>query len=606
MLRRLQASDKRVAPAPDRLPRCASEEPVRLHDAAPAPLYIAEITDRVLHAAQGKLTLSLSPTAILMAYADWALHLANAPGRRATLAAEAACQWLRLIDAAWRSIADDCRPVVAPLANDHRFIDPAWGDPPFSVIYQAFLLSEQWWNSAATGLRGVSRQHENMVAFMTRQVLDMWSPSNFLLTNPRVLERTFATGGKNLWIGASNLIEDWCRAASGHKPVGTEEFPVGKRVAATPGKIVLRNDLIELIQYTPQTADVHPEPVLIVPAWIMKYYILDLSPENSLIRYLVEAGHTVFAISWRNPCAKDRDTGMADYRLEGPMAALDAISTICPGRKVHACGYCLGGTLMAITAAAMARDGDGRLASLTLLAAQVDFSEAGELMLFVNESQIAYLEDMMWANGYLDTRQMSGAFQLLRSNDLVWSRWVEECLLGERPGMIDLMAWNADLTRMPYRMHSEYLRHLFLDNALAEGHYLVDGMPVALPDIGIPVFAVATEKDHVSPWRSVYKVSLLIDTGITFVLASGGHNAGIVSEPGHPGRRYRIATHHVGDTHPPPEQWLGEASMRDGSWWPAWQEWLAGLSGEKIPPPSLGSATCPPAGDAPGRYVLEP
>jgi polyhydroxyalkanoate synthase len=543
-----------------------------------------------------------------MAYLDWAFHLANAPGQRAKLAGEALNQWLRLLHVVARVATGDERPVIEPLPQDHRFLDPAWRKPPFNLIYQSFLLVEQWWRIATGGIWGVARSNENIVSFMTRQYLDVWSPSNFLVTNPRVLERTVATGGQNLLKGTSNFVEDTVRAISGSKPVGAEQFAVGKRVAVTPGKVVARNELMELIQYAPATEQVCPEPILIVPAWIMKYYILDLSPQNSLIRYLVEAGHTVFAISWRNPHAEHYDLGMADYRLDGPMAALDAISAICPGRKVHACGYCLGGTLMAIAAAAMARESDDRLATLTLLAAQVDFREAGELMLFINESQIAYLEDSMWARGYLDTRQMAGAFQLLRSNDLIWSRWVHEYLMGERSPMIDLMAWNADLTRMPFRMHSEYLRHLFLENALAGGQYLVDGRPIALADIRVPIFAVGTERDHVSPWRSVYKISMLTHTDVDFVLTSGGHNAGIISEPGHPRRSFQTARHRANDPYMPPERWRQTARVRKGSWWPVWQRWLADRSGRKTVPPPLGAPSrgYSPLADAPGNYVLEP
>ena len=299
----------------------------------------------------------------------------------------------------------------------------------------------------------------------------------------RILRHTIGAGGLNLLKGWQNWIEDWERAISGKKPIGAENFVVGRDVARTPGKIVYRNRLIELIQYAPATAAVRPEPVLIVPAWIMKYYILDLSPENSLVKYLTEQGFTVFMISWKNPGPDDRDLGMEDYRTLGVMSALDVVNAIVPNQKVHAAGYCLGGTLLSIAAAAMARDDDDRLATKTLFAAQTDFTEAGEIMLFIDESQIAFLEDMMWEQGFLDSRQMAGAFQMLRTNDLIWSHVIHDYMLGGRQQMTDLMAWNADATRMPYRMHSEYLRSLFLNNDLAEGRFLAGGKPITLTDI---------------------------------------------------------------------------------------------------------------------------
>jgi polyhydroxyalkanoate synthase len=459
---------------------------------------------------------------------------------------------------------------------------------------------------ATTDVRGVSKHHQNVVSFGARQVLDMLAPSNNPITNPEVVQQTFREGGMNFWRGTQNFIEDWHRAISGQKPVGAEAFEIGRNIAVTPGQVVYRNRLIELIQYAPATDEVRPEPVLIVPAWIMKYYILDLSPRNSLVKYLVDQGFTVFMISWKNPGSEDRELGMADYLTLGVRAALDAVGSITRCEKVHAAGYCLGGTLLSIAAAAMARDGDDRLKSVTLFAAQTDFTEAGELMLFIDESQVSFLEDMMWEQGCLDTKQMAGTFQMLRSNDLIWSRVIHEFLMGERAPMIDLMAWNADATRMPYRMHTEYLRRLFLDNDLVEGRYGVDGKPVALTDIRAPVFAVGTEWDHVAPWHSVHKIHLLTDTDVSFVLTSGGHNAGIVSEPGHAGRHYRVMTKRADDRYADPDTWAAIAARRAGSWWPEWIAWLAKHSGGARPPPAMGSADggYAPLCTAPGTYVL--
>jgi polyhydroxyalkanoate synthase len=336
----------------------------------------------------------------------------------------------------------------------------------------------------------------------------------------------------------------------------------------------------------------------------MKYYILDLSPGNSLVRYLVGQGFTVFMISWKNPDTGDSDLSFDDYRRLGVGTALDVVGRIVPGARIHALGYCLGGTLLAIAAAAMARDGDTRLASMGLLAAQTDFTEPGELELFISASELALLDDMMWRQGYLDDEQMAWAFRLLRSNDLIWSRLVTEYLMGERQGMNDLMAWNADSTRLPYRMHSEYLRRLFLHNDLAEGRIMVGGRPVALSDIRAPIFAVGTLRDHVAPWRSAFKIHLLTDTEVTFLLTSGGHNAGIVSEPGHRGRTYQMATRPADGAYVDPDRWADSEPRREGSWWPEYAAWLAARSGRPVKPPAIGGGVLAPLGDAPGTYVL--
>ena len=562
--------------------------------------------DRLVHAAQGRLTGGLSPVSAGLAALDWAVHLADSPAHLARLGVTAAQKAARLGDyATRRSLGQAAQPCARPVRGDRRFDDPAWQRWPFDVLAQSFLLVEQWWQEATLGVEGVSAAHGNQVAFVARQLLDTCAPSNFLATNPEVQEATVRELGANLVRGAARFAADALRAARGQPPDGAERYVVGRDVAATPGKVVFRNRLMELIQYTPTTETVYAEPVLIVPAWIMKYYILDLTPEDSLIRYLVGQGHTVFVLSWHNPDGEDRDTGLDDYRTLGVMAALDAVGRIVPDRPVHAAGYCLGGTLLTITAAAMARDGDKRLASVTLFAAQTDFTEAGELLLFTDEDQISFLEDTMWEQGYLDGRQMAGAFQLLRSNDLLWSRSVREYLLGEAEPMSALMAWNADGTRLPYRMHVEYLRGLFLDNDLAQGHYQVGGRPVVVSDIRAPIFAVATESDHVSPWRSVFKLHLLVDADVTFLLTSGGHNAGIVSPPGHPHRHYRVTTHREGQPYEDPDTWMLATAEEQGSWWPRWQRWVAERSGERVAPPPLGIPGTGPLADAPGVYVHE-
>ena len=592
--------------APAKSPQLAAPDPSFLRDSYASTAF-AETMDRSLDATIARYTTGLSPMAQMAAYWDWAAHLAFSPGKRLQLTEKAGKKWLRLVNYAVRRAwqLDGSEPCIEPLPQDRRFVGDAWQSMPYAAMYQAFLLTQQWWHNATTGVRGVTQQHERIVSFGARQFLDMLAPSNFVLTNPELLERTVREGGLNLVRGAGNFIDDMDRVLGGKRPAGVDAYQVGRDVAITPGKVVFRNRLIELIQYAPATPMVRPEPVLIVPAWIEKYYILDLSPANSLVKYLTGQGFTVFMISWRNPGPEDRDTTMEDYRVLGPMAALDAVNAIVPEQKVHAAGYCIGGTLLAITAAAMARDGDHRLATTTFFAAQTDFTEAGELMLFIDESQLSFLEDVMWEQGFLDSRQMAGAFQLLRSNDLVWSRIMHDYLAGERQPMTDLMAWNTDATRMPFRMHAEYLRRLFLQNDLAEGRYAVGGRPVALKDLKLPLFAVGTERDHVAPWHSVYKFHLLTDAEVTFVLTNGGHNAGIVSEPGHPGRHFRLATKQRNDMYVDPQVWVADGQVRGGSWWPEWAKWLADHSGAAIPPPKMGAAGYAPMADAPGSYVLQ-
>jgi polyhydroxyalkanoate synthase len=588
--------------APQRLPRPFERDSY-------ASTALQDIVDRSVHAVAARFTGGLSPSALAGAYMDWALHLATAPGKQAQLLEKAAKKGMRLAQYAGNAAVrqEQSEPCIEPLPQDHRFSADAWQKWPFNLYYQSFLLNQQWWHNATTGVRGVTEQHEKVVEFAARQILDIFAPSNYPLTNPEVLQKTVNEGGLNLWKGWQNFVEDFQRARSGAGPVGMEDFIPGADVAVTPGKVVLRNRLIELIQYEPVTEKVRPEPILIVPAWINRYYILDLSPHNSLVKYLTEQGFTVFIISWLNPGPDDRDLCLDDYRQFGVMAALEAVRTIVPDQPVHGVGYCLGGTLLAIAAAALARNDHSPFATLSLLAAQVDFTEAGELQLFINESQLAFLDDMMWEQGYLDAKQMKGAFQLLRSNDLIWSRNMREYLLGERSGLIDLMAWNADSTRMPYRMHSEYLRKLYLNNDLTEGRFEVEGRPIALTDIRAPVFSVGTVKDHVAPWRSVYKAHLFTDTDVTFALTSGGHNAGIVSEPGHPHRTYQLATASGDGRYIDPERWVADTPVREGSWWPEWVSWLGERSGNPVSPPETGAPNkgYPPLADAPGTYIFQ-
>jgi polyhydroxyalkanoate synthase subunit PhaC len=573
----------------------------------------ARFLEANLHALRGPMTNGISPISLTQAYSDWFQHLASSPTKQTELIQKANRKLSRLALLLNQASHGECVNCIDPLPQDKRFDSPLWNTLPFAVYAQSFLLMQQWWWNATTGVRGVTQHHEDVVTFATRQLLDMFAPSNFIATNPEVLEETMRTGGMNLLRGVQNWWQDATRLVANRPPEGTENFVVGKNVAITPGKVVFQNHLIELIQYSPQTATAFPEPLLVVPSWIMKYYILDLSPENSMVKYLVDQGHTVFMISWRNPDATDRDLGLNDYLQQGVLAALDAVAEMLPGSPIHAAGYCLGGTLLSIAAAHLAAGRDkksinkNQLKTISLLASELDFSEPGELSLFIDESEIAYLEDIMAERGYLDGKQMAGAFTLLNSKDLVWSKMIHSYLMGTRQPMTDLMAWNSDATRMPAQMHSEYLRKLYLQNQLAKGEYEVDGKHIALTDIRVPVFAVATERDHVSPWRSVYKVHLLTDTEVTFVLTSGGHNVGIVNPPslvGVTNRNFRMTTHSAKQKHIDADSWHDITKPSEGSWWPQWQQWLAQHSGKRVKSRSLGANTQALA-SAPGSYVFE-
>lgn len=563
--------------------------------------------DHVFHSAVAKFTGGISPIAFSLAGLDWWANLMFSPAKNQRLSQSLIEKTTQISGYATKAVrGGDIASIIDPAPADRRFVSEGWKAWPFNVFSQGFLLSQKWWDEATSNVRGVAPHHLNVAAFTARQFLDVVSPSNFPLTNPDILQTTLEQGGKNFWQGWLNFMDDVSRTNADKPPAGAEAFVVGENIACTAGKVVFRNNLIELIQYTPTTKEVFAEPILITPAWIMKYYILDLSPENSLVKYLVDKGHTVFMISWKNPDMHDRDLGLEDYLDMGLGEALKAVKTITGASQVNAMGYCLGGTLLSMKAASLSRDGDDSLKTITMLAAQVDFEQAGEIMLFVDDSQVSYLEDVMWNQGYLDKTQMAGAFQMLRSNDLIWSRMITDYMQGKREPIFDLMAWNADATRMPYRMHSEYLRQLFLENDLAEGRFVVGDAPVALQDIRIPIFSVGTVRDHVAPWKSVYKILLLSESEVTFVLTSGGHNAGIVSEPNHKGRNYQVSTMPSTARYIPPNQWKTTTPIKDGSWWDEWQKWLEQHSSGKTKPPMMGNSAkgYAPLENAPGQYVL--
>ncbi|MEL6619614.1 MAG: alpha/beta fold hydrolase [Pseudomonadota bacterium] len=554
--------------------------------------------DQVFHSMVGRATGGLSPSALGTAWLDWAIHLIGSPERQMQLYYSG---WSKAFEALTAAYAAGLGGATATHsdATDGRFAGAEWNTPPYNLLRTWFQLQEAWWQEATAPIAGVDPAHQRIVAFAARQMLDMVSPSNAAWTNPVVQQTALKQNGQNFVRGWQHWLEDLNQIVS-QTPKPHPDYRVGETIAVTDGDVVFQNRLIELIRYRPTTAQVRAEPILILPAWIMKYYILDLSPHNSLVAYLRDQGFEVFIISWKNPTRDDADLGLDDYLELGLGAAVDHVA---PGRDdaLHAVGYCLGGTLLAAGAAAMARDNDLRLRTVSVLAAQVDFTEPGELSLFINENQVAFLEDLMATQGYLRADQMAGAFRMLRSTDLIWSRIVRHYLLGERTPMNDLMAWNADATRMPARMHAEYLRHMFLRNCLARGQFKVRGSPVALTDLRLPIFCLATETDHVSPWRSVYKLQLLTDTDVTFCLTKGGHNSGVLSEPGHVNRHYRLLKKTEGEHHMSPDRWLEQASLFDGSWWPAWVDWLNEHSGSKR---GLQARPEQSLGPAPGTYVF--
>lgn len=577
----------------------------------------AQDLDAWMHRQWAQASMGLSPIALSLAAMDWAMHLGASPGRQmqlATQAAQQAASW-------WAQQAGALGGQASSTPHDDRFRDPSWQQWPYAGLRDAFLMGSQWWKDASQ-VDGMSRHHQQLVGFFARQWMDALSPSNSPLLNPQVAQSGAAglAGMQKMWAQAMDQMQ---RPAGEH---GGEPQPlpyaVGQDVAVTPGEVVFRNELFELIQYHPTTPKVCAEPLLIVPSTIMKYYILDLSAQNSMVKYLVDQGMTVFIMSWRNPDEAQRHWGMDDYLIEGVMRALQQVREQTQSAHVHAMGYCLGGTFLAIVASLMgwlqkhqaakrpktAPTGLAwpqplpELASVTLLAAQTDFSEPGELGLFIDEDQLRTLREEMARTGYLSGKQMAGTFQFLNARDLVWSRMVNNVLLGKDDVGNDMMSWNADTTRLPERMHNEYLQQLFLDNAFRNGHYKVAGQSVAAENIRAPLMVVGTEKDHVSPWRSVFKIHLDARVDTSFILASGGHNAGIVSEPGHPHRHYRRGLQPAGQPWRDPDDWLANATQHEGSWWSAWARWLHEHSANKrVPARRIRPQHC--LGAAPGTYV---
>ncbi|NBO18763.1 MAG: class I poly(R)-hydroxyalkanoic acid synthase [Proteobacteria bacterium] len=503
-------------------------------------------------------------------------------------------------NATQRLLGEDNKPVVEPDSRDKRFKDAAWQENAvFDFLKQSYLLTARWMQHSVTDVSGLEPHTARKIDFYTRQFVDALSPSNFLMTNPEVLKATIDSNGENLVRGLENLLEDLERGHGRVKINMTDEsaFEVGRNLAITPGKVVFENDLMQLIQYTPTTEEVFKTPILITPAWINKFYIMDLQPENSLVRWLVSQGYTVFMISWANPDEQLSKKSFDHYMAEGPLAAMDAIEQLTGESEVSLAGYCLGGTLQAITLAWLHAHGQqGRVKSATYLTTMVDFAESGELSVFIDEEQLKMLEAKMSETGYLEGSEMALTFNMLRANDLIWSFVVNNYLLGKDPFPFDLLYWNADSTRMPATMHSFYLRNMYQKNLLVKpGALKIGGVPIDLTTISTPSYILSTREDHIAPWKSTYSATQIYGGDTTFVLAGSGHIAGAMNSPAK--QKYGYWTN--SELPKSPDKWLGGAKEHPGSWWPHWLEWNKAYRGPKV------AARKPGKGieDAPGSYV---
>jgi polyhydroxyalkanoate synthase subunit PhaC len=543
---------------------------------------------------------------IAKAFMDFYTRVAANPAVMAQLSMNLWTDYVRLWQTTWmRAFGMKAPPVAQPAQGDSRFKDEDWSSNfLFDYIKQSYLIAARHIQQAVSSVTGLPEESEKKVHFFTRQYVDALAPSNFLLTNPQVLRETLSSGGQNLVRGLNNLLADIEKGGGQLRISMTDEsaFQLGRNVATTPGKIVYQNDLMQLIQYQPMTSEVYKRPLVIIPPWINKYYILDLREKNSFIRWAVQQGHTVFVLSWVNPDARLAEKGFEDYMLEGPLAALDAVEKATGERKVDFIGYCLGGTLLGSTLGYLAAKNEDRVASATYFVSLLDFSQPGELGVFIDEDTVAYLERKMNERGYLEGSDMASTFSLLRSNDLVWSFVINNYLLGKDPFPFDLLFWNADSTRMPARMHSFYLRNMYLKNALGvPGGITLAGVPIDLSKVKLPSYFVSTVEDHITPWKTVYRGARYVGGPTRFVLGGSGHIAGIVNPPA--AKKYHYWTN---DALPEtPEEWFEGAAQRPGSWWEDWRAWIDALNaGEpKVPARVPGDRELKVLEDAPGRYA---
>ena len=502
-----------------------------------------------------------------------------------------------------RIMGMESEPVIDAASTDRRFKDDAWKENEvFDFIKQSYLLSARYVQDVVKQVDGLDAKTAQKVDFYSRQFVDAMSPSNFLLTNPEVLRKTAETGGENLLKGLNNLLSDLERGKGKLriKMTDTEAFRLGENIGVSPGKVVYQNDLMQLIQYTPSTEMVLKRPLLIAPPWINKFYILDLRPRNSFVRWAVSQGHTVFIISWVNPDAKLAEKNFEDYMQEGYLAALDAIERATGEREVNAIGYCLGGTLLSSTLAYMAAKKDDRIKSATFFVTLTDFEDAGELGVFIDEEQLKALEEKMNKRGYLEGSEMATTFNMLRANDLIWSFVVNNYLLGNDPFPFDLLYWNADSTRMPAKMHSFYLRKMYQENLLSKpGGITLSGVPIDLRKIKTPAYFLSTREDHIAPWKSTYRGTQLLSGPKRFVLAASGHIAGVVNPPDSGKYSHWINKDLPGDA----EEWFKSATEMAGSWWPDWHRWVTALGKEQVPARIPGKGKLKAIEDAPGSYV---
>ncbi|NKD77170.1 class I poly(R)-hydroxyalkanoic acid synthase [Haematospirillum sp. H1815] len=505
---------------------------------------------------------------------------------------------------ALRMMGEKAPPVVEPDKNDKRFRDEAWqNNELFDFIKQSYLLTARWIRSTVKDVEGLDEQSARKVDFYTRQFVDAMAPSNFVLTNPEVLRITAETGGENLIKGLEHLLSDLERGRGRLRISMTDEnaFDIGRNVASTPGQVIFQNDLIQLIQYAPSTETVKHVPLLIIPPWINKYYILDLRENNSLVKWCVDQGFSVFVISWVNPDEHLAAKSFEDYMTEGPLAAIEAIKAQTHTESIHALGYCLGGTLLASTLAWLKARGQNKcVASATLLAALTDFSDPGEISVFIDDEQLEVLDSKMSRTGYLDGADMANSFNMLRSNELIWSFVVNNYLLGKEPFPFDLLYWNSDSTRMPASMHSFYLHNMYRENNLVKpGGITLKGTPINLRCVDTPVYMLSCREDHIAPWKATYTATHIFTGKVRFVLGASGHIAGVINPPA--AGKYAYWTN--GQKAKTPDDWLQKAKEHKGSWWTDWMTWLKPQSGEDVPARDPGQGPLTPLEPAPGQYV---